>query len=133
MEREFEESTSRFHELEIARSTQDFSHPLRSFSNFHALRRAYRNLTATVGPIPNIFAVFTDTTLLRITNFQPTSRFDPATRVPLLPEHGEHQFPPIFIFPIVDVFSRVLGSHNCLCKPAQVADPEHLLEFGRAG
>jgi hypothetical protein len=106
--------------------------PFRSFSNFYALRRALRYFSATTKDIPQIFAVFTDTTS-RITNFQPTSSTDPSMRVPSLPEVGKKQFPPIFVFSSVDVYSRVLNKPMCVSNPDEIADPERLLKFGRAG
>ena len=106
--------------------------PFRSFPNFCALRRSYRYLSADTGDVPRIFAVFTDTTS-RITNFQPTPWNDPSLRVPGLPERGQHQFPPIFVFSSVDVYSRVLNKPMCTSSPEEVADPERLLKFGRAG
>lgn len=112
--------------------SQDIANPFRSFSNFFASRRALRYFSATTGEIPGIFAVFTDTTS-RITNFQPTSWSDPSMRVPDLPAPGKNQFPPLFIFSSVDVFSRVLNNITCLSNPAEVADPDRLLKFGRAG
>jgi len=104
----------------------------RSFSNFRALRRALRYLSTGTSDVPRIFAVFTDTTS-RIANFQPTSWNDPSLRVPSLPGPGAHQFPPIFIFSSVDVYSRVLNHPMCISNPEYVADPDRLLKFGRAG
>jgi hypothetical protein len=106
--------------------------PLRSFSNFRAIRRALRYLPGATTDVPRVFAVFTDTTS-RITNFQPTSWNDPSLRVPRLPQPGPGQFRPIFVFSSVDVYSRVLNDPNCISSPEAVADPERLLKFGRAG
>jgi len=80
--------------------------PLRSFSNFCALRRALRYLSVgTTGlGAPSIFAIFTDTTSQN-TNFQPMSWNDPSLRVPSLSEAGREQFRPIFVFSSVDVYS----------------------------
>ena len=108
--------------------------PLRSFSNFRALRRALRYLSVgTIGAqVPRVFAVFTDTTS-RITNFQPASWNDPSLRVPSLPEPGPGQFRPIFVFSSVDIHSRVLNPAMCISNRHDVADPDRLLKFGRAG
>ena len=129
----YEEHGISFHELiKPPSSERDNLSPYRSFSNFRALRRALRYLSPLTGDVPRIFAVFTDTTS-RITNFQPTSWNDPSWRVPSLPEPGPHQFPPVFIFSSVDVYSRVLNDPRCLSSPECVADPDRLLKFGRAG
>src|ERR1700737_2156994 len=105
----------------------------RSFSNFRALRRALRYLaTGIADDVPRIFTVFTDTTS-RITNFQPASWNDPSLRVPSLPEPGPEQFRPIFTFSSVDIYSRVLNPKMCISSPHDVADPDRLLKFGRAG
>jgi hypothetical protein len=107
---------------------------LRSFSNFRALRRALRYLSAGgISEVPKIFGVFTDSTTSRITNFQPTSWNDPSLRVGSLPQPGQCQFPPIFVFSSVDVYSRVLNPVMCISSPHDVADPHRLLKFGRAG
>jgi len=105
--------------------------PFRSFSNFRALRRALRYLSAGTSDVRRIFAVFTDTTS-RITNFHPTPWNDPL-RVPSLPGPGQHQFPPIFIFSSLDIYSRVLNHPMCISSPEYVAHPDRLLKFGRAG
>src|SRR6202022_3413212 len=105
----------------------------RSFSNFRALRRALRYLaTGIADDVPRIFTVFTDTTS-RITNFQLTSWNDPSLRVPSLPEAGPDQFRPIFTFSSVDVYSQVLNPEMCISSRHDVADPDRLLKFGRAG
>ena len=106
--------------------------PFRSFSNFRALRRALRYLSAGTSEVPRIFAVFIDTTS-RITNFQPTSWNDSSLRVQSFPAPGRHQFPPIFAFSSVDVYSRILNYPMCISSPEYVAEPERLLKFGRAG
>ena len=106
--------------------------PFRNFSNFLALRRSLRYLWKALRKILGVFAVFTDTTS-RIANFQPTSWNDPSLRVPILPEPGRHQFPPIFVFSSVDVYSRVMNEPLCLSSPETVSDPERLMKFGRAG
>ena len=108
------------------------SMPLRSFSNFHALQCALRYLSMGTSEVPRIFAVFTDTAS-RITNFQPISWNDSSLRVQSLPAPGRHQFPPIFVFSSVDVYSRVLNYSMCISSPEYVAEPERLLKFGRAG
>jgi len=59
--------------------------PFRNFSNFCAVRRALRYLSAGTRDVPRIFAIFTETTS-RITNFQPTSWKDPSLRVFLYQE-----------------------------------------------
>jgi hypothetical protein len=129
----YEEHAINFHEpKEPPKYVRDNAMPFRSFSNFRALRRALRYLSARTSDVPRIFAVFTDTTS-RITNFQPTSWNDPSLRVPSLPGPGEHQFPPIFVFSSVDVYSRVLNDPMCISNPEYVADPNRLLKFGRAG
>ena len=129
----YEEHSIIFHEPK--QSSKHVRHnpmPFRSFPNFLALRRSFRYLSADTGDVPRVFAVFTDTTS-RITNFQPTPWNDPSLRVPSLPEPGPHQFPPIFVFSSVDVYSRVLNKSMCISSPEEVADPERLLKFGRAG
>ena len=120
------------HPKDVAESAM----PLRSFSNFRAVRRALRYLSVgvTVGAseVAPIFAVFTDTTS-QITNFEATSWNDPSLRLPRLPVRGRRRFPPIFIFSSVDVYSSVLNDSNCISSPEDVADPDRLLKFGRAG
>ena len=106
--------------------------PFRSFSNFYALRRALRYLSTDATNVHRVFAVFIDTTS-QITNFQLTSWHDSSFRVPSLPEPGPYQFPPIFVFSSIDVYSRVLNKSMCTSSPEEVADPERLLKFGRAG
>ena len=113
-------------------NVRNYPMPFRNFSNFLALRRAFRYLWKGTEYSPRVFAVFTDTTS-RIANFQPTSWNDPSLRVPILPEPGRHQFPPIFVFSSVDVYSRVMNEPMCVSSPEDVADPERLLKFGRAG
>jgi hypothetical protein len=107
-----------------------YPNPHPSFSNFKALRRALRYLSPEGGPIVNVFAVFTDTTS-RITNFQPTPWDDWSARVSGLPQPGKNQFHPLYIFPSMDVYSRLLN--NTVAKHQDIADPERLLRFGRAG
>ena len=128
----YEDHTFNFHETKLPKNIRDNPSPFRSFSNFYALRRALRYLSANTSDVPRVFAIFTDTTS-RITNFQPASWNDPSLRVPVLPGPGEHQFRPIFVFSSVDVYSRVLNKPMCISSPEEVADPERLLKFGRAG
>src|ERR1700738_1424351 len=88
----------------------------RSFSNFRALRRALCYLSASIGKVPRIFAVFTDTTS-RTTNFEPTLWNHPSLRVPSLLEPGPDQFRPIFTFSSVDIYSRQRISENTVTIP----------------
>jgi hypothetical protein len=116
-------------------SIQKEKMPYLDFSNFRALRRALRYLSGNTGPTTpatRVFAVFTDTTS-RITNFQPTSWNNPSARVPNLPDAGRYQFPPIYVFSSVDVYSRVLNSPVCISNAEEAANPARLLKFGRAG
>ena len=107
--------------------------PRRSFTHFHALRRSARYITVESEiKSPKIFVVLTDTAS-RVTNFQPTPWKDNSMRVPELPEGGLLQFPPIFVFASVDVYSRVLNEELCTSNIRNVAMNERLLRFGRAG
>jgi hypothetical protein len=132
----YEEHAINFHEptqpTEPPTYVRADSLPFRSFSNFRALQRALRYLSVGTGDVPRIFAVFTDTTS-QISNFQPTSWNDPSLRIPSLPEARKHQFLPIFVFSSTDVYSRVLNDPICISNPEDVADPERLMKFGRAG
>jgi hypothetical protein len=110
---------------------------LRSFSNFRALQLALRYLSLGYFSyeVPRIFAVFTDIPS-RTTNFQPTEmqdRVPSGMRIVPLPIPGTDQFPPIFVFSSVDVYSRVQNPVRCISSHHEVADLDRLLKFGRAG
>jgi len=128
----YEEHALTFHQRKEAPLEPVRPMPFLSFSNFRALRRALRYLSIGYTGVPQIFAVFTDTTS-RITNFQPTSWNDPSLRIQGLPAAGPRQFPPIFVFSSIDVYSRVLNQPMCISSSEDVADPDRLLKFGRAG
>ena len=100
------------------------------FSSFRAFRRALR-FTHSRGSNFGAFAVFTDTSS-RLTNFQPLAGEDRSMRIlklELFPL-GNHQFDPIYVFTSFDAWSRVLDK----CSSVQdVASPERLVNFGRAG
>jgi hypothetical protein len=101
------------------------------FSTFRAIRRALRFLHSKDELKPNIFALFTDTSST-LTNFQPTTVDDRSMRslkLPIIPP-GEKQFPPICIFTSFDAYSR---RDNQCGSIEDVADPQRLVNFGRAG
>ena len=103
------------------------------FPYFKALRRALRyasNKNILQGTA-RVFGIFTDTTS-RITNFQPTSWDESSGRFPSLPDSGKQQFPPIYLFGSIDVFSR-LHNISALSRPESVTAIPRLLRFGRAG
>jgi hypothetical protein len=131
----YDEHSTHFYQPPLTTKRDATGLPVRSFSNFRALRRALHYLS--VGPpgpttTPTVFAVFTDTTS-RITNFQPTAWNDPSMRVIALPEAGQNQFPPIFVFSSIDVHSRIQNPAMCTSSHHEVADLNRLLKFGRAG
>jgi len=78
-----------------------------------------------------VFGIFTDTSS-RISNFQPTSWDESSGRFPSLPDPGRQQFPPIYLFASIDVFSR-LHNTSALSSAEKVTAIPRLLRFGRAG
>ena len=49
-----------------------------------------------------------------------------------LPDPGKQQFPPIYLFASIDVYSRLHNIH-ALSRPEDVTTISRLLKFGRAG
>jgi hypothetical protein len=101
------------------------------FSAFRALRRALRFLSQTTGPTPRVFGLFTDTSS-RLTNFQPSPSEDRSMRqmrIRFAPA-GRKQFEPLFTFTSFDAWSRI---YNDCSSVENVAAPERLINFGRAG
>ena len=68
----------------------------------------------------------------RITNFQWKSCEESSGRFPGLPNPGKYQFPPIYLFASIDVFSR-LHNTSAFSSPEKVTTIPRLLRFGRAG
>jgi len=99
------------------------------FSHFRALTRALRFCSIANDPVPRIFALFTDT-YSRLSNFQPSPDYDRSMRVLSLPVAGPEQFPPLFLFTSFDAWARI---HNRCVGIEEVANPERLVQFGRAG
>jgi len=101
------------------------------YSNFQAMRRAFRYLAQKQAP--QIFSLFTDTTS-RISNFQPRSTEEwTGGRFLKLPGAGTGQFDPIYIFTSIDAHSRIIQNNLAISDHRQVAKVERLLKFGRAG
>jgi hypothetical protein len=101
------------------------------FSAFRALRRALRFLSQADDLIPRVFGLFTDTSS-RLSNFQPSSSEDRSMRqmkLQLTPP-GQKQFEPIFTFTSFDAWARIYNDCSSL---ENVAAPERLMNFGRAG
>jgi hypothetical protein len=102
------------------------------YSNFRAMRRAYRYLQLA-GSVPSIFGLFTDTTS-RLTNFQPRPSEDTTSRqVAKFPRAGRKQFEPIYVFTSIDAHARILDNYYTISNYKEVAKVERLLKFGRAG
>jgi hypothetical protein len=102
------------------------------YSNFRAMRRAYRYLQLA-GSVPSIFGLFTDTTS-RLNNFQPRPSEDTTSRqVAKFPRAGRKQFEPIYVFTSIDAHARILDNYYTISDYTEVAKVERLLKFGRAG
>ena len=124
---------NKYQEAEIPTIPQGETNPSPvQFPAFKAGRRALRYLHKNTGSeVPRVFGVFTDTTS-RITNFQPTSWDESSGRFPDLPDPGKQQFPPIYLFASIDVYSR-LHNISVLSRPDDATTIRRLLKFGRAG
>jgi hypothetical protein len=124
---------SKYHEPETPAISQGEQNPSPvQFPAFKGGRRSLRFLHKnTSTEVPRIFGIFTDTTS-RITNFQPTSWDESSGRFPDLPDPGKQQFPPIYLFASIDVYSRL---HNMYAQssPQNATSVGRLLKFGRAG
>jgi hypothetical protein len=79
-----------------------------------------------------VFSIFTDTTS-RLNNFQSRTAHDPSARSIGLPHAGKKQFDPINIFTSIDAHARVIDNYQSIMNHNEVANPERLLKFGRAG
>jgi hypothetical protein len=103
-----------------------------TISGFRALKRAMR-LLCFGNPVTAIrtFGLFTDTTS-RITNFQPLPGEDRSLRELQveLGTAGKEHFKPLIYFTTIDAYSRL---YNTCASVENVADPERLVNFGRAG
>ena len=128
-----EEYYSKYQEAEISTVLQGERNPSPvQFPAFKAGRRGLRYLHENTGSeVPRVFGVFTDTTS-RITNFQPTSWDESSGRFPGLPDPGKQQFPPIYLFASIDVYSR-LYNISVPSRPEDATTICRLLKFGRAG
>jgi hypothetical protein len=103
-----------------------------TFSGFRALKRAIRLLCfGNEEKTIRLFGLFTDTTS-RLTNFQPLPRESRSLReVQLeLGVAGDQQFEPLMYFTTIDAYARI---YNSCTSVEHVADPERLVNFGRAG
>jgi hypothetical protein len=103
-----------------------------TFSGFHALKRAIRLLCfGNINESIRAFGLFTDTTS-RIMNFQPLPGENRSLReldIELGVADNQH-FEPLMYFTTIDAYSRV---YNACALVENVADPERLVNFGRAG
>jgi hypothetical protein len=126
-----EEYYSKYQEAEISTVLQRErnSSPVQ-FPAFKAVRRGLRYLHENTGSaVPRVFGIFTDTTS-RITNFQPTSWDESSGRFPDLPDPGKQQFPPIYLFASIDMYSR-LYNISVASRPEDTTTIYRLLKFGR--
>ena len=102
------------------------------YSNFQAMRRGLLYLSLGKPMIPRVFGLFADT-MSRLTSFQARRSDDDSSRIVPLHRPGDKHFDPIHVFTSIDAHARVIPNYRAISDHTQVATPERLLKFGRAG